>query len=107
MSENASERYERVYGIVRDAHTLKGKARDALISQACGADVALRDEVLAVLAAASSDAPNDLLEEGHLRERRRIVERAIDPPVPADWLPEKIGGYTILSKLGQGGMGVV
>jgi len=106
MSSTESEFYERAYEIVRGAHALEGDRRDEYIAAACGTDVALRGEVRAVLAAASDELADDPLADDQMQEARWALEGLMEEP-PARPLPEKIGEYTVVRRIGQGGMGVV
>ena len=64
--------------------------RPAFLDAACGDDAGLRAEV-----------------ESLLRALDTAADLAAAPPPPADAMPESVGPYRLLSKLGQGGMGTV
>lgn len=105
MSE-AAEAYNRIHAILDDARKLCGPELDRYLDESCGPDEGLRASVLELLAAGSDEGASDLFAQGHAgslhRELAGLQEEAL-----ASWLPERIGAYTILRQLGQGGMGVV
>ncbi|GMU84050.1 MAG: hypothetical protein AMXMBFR47_39200 [Planctomycetota bacterium] len=79
------ERWRRIDELFHAIVDLDGKDRQSLLERHCGADESLRSEVESLLAA-------------HVKPRER--EREFDHPLI-------LGGFTIKSVLGQGGMGVV
>ncbi len=72
--------------------------RVALLGELCGDDAALRAEVESLLE--HDAAPVVGLDAGVLEMQALLA-------LPRDGLPERIGDYTILGLLGEGGMGVV
>jgi serine/threonine protein kinase/WD40 repeat protein len=76
-------------------------ARDAFLSQACGGDNGLRQEVESLLRyEASADG---FLERSALHETAKLLtaREAAPPPLP------RVSGYTIRKLIGEGGMGLV
>ncbi len=71
-------------------------ARDDFLSEACGSDVSLRQEVRSLLEA--FDGSEDLADRIEVESRALLAPRG---PL------ERIGRYRILAPLGQGGMGAV
>ncbi len=102
-----AKRYAQVHSILSGARELSGPTRDDFLSQACGSDAALRSQVEALLEAATNDAVDDAFTDQNVAGVRRELESLIEEPPSETWLPDKIGGYTILRQIGQGGMGVV
>ena len=97
MSEEA-EAYDRVHAILSDARKLSGRELTRYLDETCGRDVELRASVQRLLTAGSDERANDLFSEEQLGSLPREL---------AGWLPPSIGAYTVLGKIGQGGMGVV
>jgi WD40 repeat protein len=100
-----AERYERVSAIVADARGLSGADLTSFLDRTCGDNPSLRAEV-EELVALSGDEDRAPFADSDLDEARRALEGVLEPDSPA-WLPERIGDYTIVRLLGQGGMGVV
>lgn len=91
---------DRLKSILATAAEMPTAERPAFLDQACAGDDTLRREVESLLAhlegtlaAPTSDAPSDTPVSGGV------------PRSAAD--PERIGPYTIIARLGEGGMGVV
>jgi len=78
--------------IVGDALELDPSERTAFVAQTCGSDETLREEVESLLH--YSDDP------------RRFLPIEVATANPSE-VPEQIGNYEIVGKLGEGGMGVV
>ena len=97
---------EGVTAIVADALELQGDALRRFLDRACGEDRALRDEVDSLLAEYEADGPEAFLAVSAPEQISR--QRAANPPRPdSDRVPERIGRYTIVRPLGEGGMGTV
>ncbi len=104
MNEDET-RYARLFEILTKARALQGPDRERYLSDACADDRTLRTEVDALLTAAD-DQLEDALADSNVEARRTELEAAFGTP-DSSWLPERIGDYTILRQLGQGGMGIV
>ena len=91
------DRFERVESIYHAALQRPPSQRAAFLDEACGADAALRSEVASLLAYEDRSGQLDrpALENQASREAKRFETGA------------SLGHYTVLEKLGAGGMGVV
>ena len=92
----SSQRHDRVRDLFLEAGRLDPEERAAFLELECAADPELRAEVESLL-------DHD---DSHLLSRagEALVQQARDLDGS---LPDSIGGYRILSRIGQGGMGVV
>ncbi|MGE3958592.1 MAG: tetratricopeptide repeat protein [Vicinamibacterales bacterium] len=103
-----SEPFERLKSIVLEATGLEGASRVAFLDRACGADVALRQDVESLLVHAD-DEHSVLSTAAAIRIAGPIslagLESASDSPAPG--APASVGPYQIRRVLGQGGMGTV
>ncbi|MCC7138100.1 MAG: protein kinase [Planctomycetes bacterium] len=83
---------------------LEGSSRERELDALTAGDAALRDDLVALLRAAEADdddgPPRDAL--GHL-----VVSGAAETLGAAPAPPREVGTWTVLEKLGEGGMGVV
>ncbi|HSJ07987.1 MAG TPA: serine/threonine-protein kinase [Longimicrobiales bacterium] len=84
----------RIEALFEAALELAPDSRPDFVAAACGEDDAMRDAVMALLAA--SDRSQGVLE----RDPRSLIR-------PADRPPDRLGVYRVLRELGRGGMGVV
>lgn len=97
----AADRWREIERIYHEALERRAGERAALLDAACGGDEALRAEVESLL--------------GHQRSAEMFLEqpaleRAASDLVTEAWpslAKRRIGGYEVLSLLGEGGMGVV
>ena len=90
--------HARVTSLFLAAAELSPTERQTFLEQACAGDVELRAEVESLL---GHDHDHDH-DRGDLVQTGDAVRRLFEAPLPA-----RIGPYAILSKLGEGGMGVV
>jgi len=107
--DEAAARHGRLQSIFDECRQLSGADRARELDARCGGDLELRRGVEELLEALEDEA--GLFSEAELERGRRELERVAEEQHPAEggheWLPERIGGYRILSRLGAGGMGVV
>jgi len=92
-------RWQRAQELFHEALECLPEARDAFLSEACGADGAMREQVGALLRADAGKAPLDR----PLAELASALLHAADAPLPR----VAFGPYRALRVLGEGGMGVV
>ncbi len=111
MSDDCSDPAEQLF---HEAVELPPADLPGFLDRACGSDAALRHEVESLLASAANvagflDSPPlgrlpDVLEQATVHEGQASVawpDRSDEP------LPERIGHYRIVRRIGAGGMGVV
>ena len=105
MSSEA-DRYALVFEIVCEARLRSGAERECYLDASCGGDAALRAQVVELLTAGETNIERSAFAETQLAAVRASLETMADSAT-ADWLPEKIGSYTIVRQIGRGGMGIV
>jgi len=96
-----AERWQRLERIFHAAQPLAAEDRESLVARECDSDEALRDEVLALLAAA--DHSGEFLSQSALEALARAM--AADPPTFQ--AGERLGAYVIRELVGSGGAGEV
>jgi tetratricopeptide (TPR) repeat protein len=102
---SASDRFQQVESMFREACAKPPPEREAFVAEACGDDEALRDEVLSLLA--EDDSEPSMLDRpvlGHTLSLEELAARAEAAAAPP---PERIGDFRIVRRIGSGGMGVV
>ncbi len=100
------ERYERMHTLFLQACELAADERARFVAASCEDDPSLHAEVLQMLEHDSE--PCSVLaggEDGAIRQW--LVERATDTQDEPLDMPSRIGAYTIVRKIGAGGMGAV
>ena len=105
MSTEA-ERYARLHEILQHARDLDGAALTDYLEEASAGDDELKQQVLAMLDAGRDEEKADAFAEDNVRGVRLDLEGMVDEATP-DQVPETIGDYTIVRRIGHGGMGVV
>jgi tetratricopeptide (TPR) repeat protein len=94
-------RWQRIKALLADALEQPADQRQAHVDAAAGADAALRDEVLALLAAAgSSRSPLEAWPAASALEALQGHEAGV-------WVGRRVGAYRLVSLIARGGMGQV
>jgi serine/threonine protein kinase/tetratricopeptide (TPR) repeat protein len=91
------ERWARLQELFHAASALPPEGRAAYLAEACPDDPEIQQEVLALLAG-EANAPDRLADE--VRQAAATLASGLEHPL-------RIGPYSVLRELGQGGMGVV
>ena len=91
--------WQRIEDLFELAHAQPVEARRRFLAETCGVDVSLRDEVEAMLAAASPDRA--------LAMERFIVDRPTDATDTDLLIGTCLGPWRLVSVVGRGGMGTV
>ncbi|MEM6640788.1 MAG: serine/threonine-protein kinase [Pseudomonadota bacterium] len=90
-------RWERLQSLFEAALDLTPSQRDPFLTEACGADVEMRDELRALLAA----------DETGGESVRKLIAAAADSALTDDDAHQNIGPYRLVREIGSGGMGTV
>jgi tetratricopeptide (TPR) repeat protein len=102
----ASEWFERVQRVFHDARGLSAEDRSAFLGKACADDDALREEVESLLRVDSASA-SDFMNEPALGRGLPLSAPSSGDDTSDTDIPEAIGQYRIIRRLGVGGMGIV
>ncbi|MEM6749132.1 MAG: serine/threonine-protein kinase [Planctomycetota bacterium] len=94
-----------VEAIFHEARQRSAAERSAYIDGACGADLALRAKVEALLEADAEAA--SFLESVTLDPEATLEHRVGAPPPPSEQPGQELGRYKLLQKIGEGGFGSV
>ncbi len=95
------ERWQQIDKLLEAALEREASQRPAFLDQACADDKELRREVESLLGVQSQ--VDGFLGKPALEEAARALARDKGP----SWIGRQVGHYEILSRLGEGGMGVV
>ena len=76
-----SDRYTRLHAILASARSLVDDELDEFLVRSCGADVALRAEVIELLAAGRDDQVDDLFADERVRAARLARDAGVEPDV--------------------------
>jgi serine/threonine-protein kinase len=93
------QRWQRIQELFHQLLDAEPPARADLLEAACGADSALRNQVLALLRAHERHVP--ILDDGPELLASVLDEDAVPEP------PGHVGPYRVIHELGRGGMGIV
>src|SRR5512141_973795 len=97
----STERWQRVDRIFSEALEQTADTRTAFLTRVCGPDVAMREEVASLVTAAQ--ASEDFLAVPALEAFAREISRDGWSVQPG----QRVGCYTIVQRIGAGGMGEV
>ena len=100
MDQQNQDRFDLIEQLFLEAQAYPAGEREAFVEKACAGDVVLLNEL------------RSLLEADELAEQEAFLQQ---PPLPPDQIPgagdsmrgKQIGPYTVLRRLGRGGMGDV
>jgi len=91
--------------IFKRALSIEPAERESFLGTACTSDAELRSVVEAMLRADEADqAGHERGDDAFLAETYQLIESAVDL---AARVPDQIGQYTIIRRIGAGGMGIV
>ena len=94
-----AERWQQLHTLFDQTMSMEPGLRVAFVLQACGDDIALRDQLLSLLSITSAHHENDV-PQGDVMGQDDIDEDEL----PSGYI---IGAYRIVRMIGQGGMGMV
>jgi serine/threonine protein kinase len=100
------ERWRQISQIFKSAITLDSDARRKFVEEKCGNDEALRSEVEKLIASHQQASANDFI-GGHAAEAGAVLLNIVEENTPALNKGQQFGSYSILDRLGAGGMGEV
>src|SRR5262245_6293153 len=103
------ERWQQIADVFKAALEREPTARGAYLAEVCNGDEALRSEVESLLSAdqqAGSFIAEPALVSNHASESH-LMDQSKTKVLSDNLTGELLGHYTIESKLGEGGMGVV
>ena len=99
---DAADHWRRVEELFHAALDLDAEGRSAFLDRACGPDLSLRKEVESLLD--SADKPIDFLPQAVFEMAQRVSAEDRPRPIATG---TQLAHYTIISMLGEGGMGQV
>ena len=91
--------WERLEEVFEQVHALPAEARAEFLDRACAGEVALRDEVEAMLAACDRASA--------LSIERLVVDEPFPDTENDPWLGQSLGPWRLTRVIGRGGMGLV
>ena len=101
------ERYQRVRDLFHSVCELPEPERSTRLADACGDDGALLAEVEALLRYHREEDDDDSFGESKLGIGMELIAESVGEGDHVEDTPRKIGPYTIVRKIGEGGMGSV
>lgn len=102
---------EAAFSVVADALALPPEDRERFVEESTSGNESLRREVLSLLRAEGTSVGAPLFSDEKIDDRRRELDDLLAGETAGDsggvGEPSSIGGYRVLRRIGQGGMGVV
>ena len=102
---------EAAFSVVADALALPPEDRERFVDEATSGNEGLRREVTSLLRAEGTSVEVPLFSDEKIDDRRRELDDLLAGETAGDsggvCMPASIGGYRVLRRIGQGGMGVV
>lgn len=95
--------YDRLAELFEVARKFAPEARQAFLLKACAEDEAMRLEIESLCTSSGSESEEHFLETS----AARLAARYLAKQLQHDWVGTRIGHYSILKLLGEGGMGKV
>ena len=97
-----SDNWQKIKTLFAEACQRAPEERAAFLEEACAGDPALRQEVTALLEADARPGPLDVLSANVITPLLSRIHQG-----SADLAGERVGPYTLIGKIGHGGMGIV
>lgn len=103
---DSRERHERVQSLFLQARRLDESRRNDFVVEACGTDGVMLRELRGLLEHDQQTADSSGPDESGMRRELEALHARATQSLEQD-IPESIGDYEVLRKLGEGGMGTV
>ena len=105
-----SPQFEEVYRIASKALELAGEERRAFLEQECGQDGQLTEAVQGFMDRVQAEDDTEYLDDVIEDTRKgwsKLIEGELQPEPTPTGMPDSVGPYRIIRKIGTGGMGIV
>ena len=98
---------KQTYLLASQAMEMEPGEREAFLVEACGADEGLLGAVKEFLAKAEGVEDGGRYEGMVEGVRGRLEDLVEGSALPVDWMPERVGLFRVVRRIGEGGMGIV